>query len=175
MVITIANHCFMKIRYNIPAKSKSARLTVIASVVVLLFVVNDSVSAQENSVSTVSLVTPSIETKSNFVELVSFNAEQTENSKVFLKWSTAVEKNASHFVIQRSENGTTFYDQLVLLAEEGDRNTKVNYHFSDNTSTISTNGAIYYRLKIVTQNGKYSFSQSLKIKVKALQEQMRTL
>jgi hypothetical protein len=111
MVIGIATHSSMRIKYNTTAKSRFARIAVIATIVVFLLLVNGSVSAQENSVSNVSLVSPSIETKSNFVELVYFNAEQTENIKVFLKWSTAVEKNASHFVIQRSEYGTTFYDQ----------------------------------------------------------------
>ena len=176
MVISSANHCFMQIKYNSTAKSRSVRITVIATVAVFFFLINGSVSAQEHSVSNVTLVSPSIEARSNFVAVVSFNAEQTTNNNVLLNWSTTVEKEASHFVLQRSENGTTFYDQIVLFAEEGNRNTRVNYHFSDDMSNTSKkSGPIYYRLKIVTQNGKYSFSQPIKINVKTGQEQMRTL
>ena len=114
-------------------------------------------------------------TKSGSFDLVSFDAEQTDNSKVVLKWTTAAEKNASHFIVQRSENGKSFYDAVVLFADEGNRNTKTNYHFADLTNNSAKTSTVYYRLKMVNQKGRYTYSQPLVITMKMVEGQMRSL
>src|SRR5690606_10919261 len=48
------------------------------------------------------------------VKLSSFTAKK-ENTKAVLNWGTEQEKNVSHFVIERSLNGTDFTDAGLLF------------------------------------------------------------
>jgi hypothetical protein len=85
------------------------------------------------------------------VNLVFFAAECIGEGKE-LKWTTASEKNNSHFVIERSGDGITFTE---IGSVEGTLNSTslVNYTYSDNY-----NGKAYYRLRQVDSNGSYSYS-----------------
>ncbi|MBS1915894.1 MAG: hypothetical protein JST87_06425 [Bacteroidetes bacterium] len=166
----------MKLINKISAKSKALHAVVCICVGLSMILQSDFLVAQINYnnlfVKTVSFVKG---TNSGSFDLVSFDAEQTDNSKVVLKWATAAEKNASHFVLQRSENGKSFYDAVVLFADEGNRNTKTNYRFADLTNISAKTGTVYYRLKMVNQKGKYTYSQPLVIHIKMVEEQMRSL
>jgi hypothetical protein len=50
------------------------------------------------------------------VKLVSFTAMLSSNKKVDLEWVTASEINTSHFVIERSTDGSTFSDAGTVFA-----------------------------------------------------------
>ena len=89
------------------------------------------------------------------VKLIAFNAALI-NKKVSLTWTTAMEKNLSHFVIERSTNGVDFTDAGILFTE-GDSETARSYSFKDAVST-SGNGVLYYRLKMVDLDGKFERS-----------------
>jgi len=88
------------------------------------------------------------------VNLVSFTAA-LNNSKVDLQWSTTSEKNASHFVIEKSIDGKNFTDAGTVIAN-GTTLNKSNYNFQDNTGSYS--GVIYYRLRQVEISGKIEYS-----------------
>lgn len=89
------------------------------------------------------------------VLLKSFTA-QLINNKVDLKWITSTEINASHFVIERSYNGSDFSDIATVFAF-GNTTEEKNYQFADN-SFASDKVVVYYRLRQVDLDGKEDFS-----------------
>mgnify|MGYP001591376967 CR=1 FL=1 len=97
------------------------------------------------------------------VKLASFTATLGKNSKVDLKWTTASEINVSHFVVERSIDGTNYNDAGVVFAY-GNATDKTNYNFSDNVSNIQS-GVVYYRLRSVDLDGKGMYSETRIIKL----------
>ncbi|MEO6612558.1 MAG: T9SS type A sorting domain-containing protein [Chitinophagaceae bacterium] len=91
------------------------------------------------------------------VKLTSFTA-QLNNSKVDLKWVTSTEINASHFVIERSYNGTDFTDIATVMAA-GNSTTEKIYSYSDNTVS-SLYQVAYYRLRQVDIDSKADYSST---------------
>ena len=89
------------------------------------------------------------------VKLTSFNAALI-NKKVSLTWTTAQEKNASHFVIERSTSGVEFTDAGIIFTE-GNSEIARSYSFKDPFST-SGNSILYYRLKMVDLDGQFQRS-----------------
>ena len=89
------------------------------------------------------------------VVLSSFTAKKTSNQAV-LSWSTDIETDVSHFVIEKSLNGKDFTDAGILFTE-GNSDVRKEYHFKDELRNISS-GLVYYRLKIVDLDGKYKQS-----------------
>jgi hypothetical protein len=78
-----------------------------------------------------------------------------------LQWKTANEINVQKFVIQKSIDGINF----TTLGEVTARNGIVNnyYNYADNSILL---GKVYYRLKTVDFNGRYSFSQIVSLNAK---------
>ncbi len=89
------------------------------------------------------------------VKLTSFDAALV-NKKVALTWSTSQEKNASHFVIERSTDGVDFTDAGIIFTD-GNSEISRSYSFKDPGSTYSK-GVLYYRLRIVDLDGQYEYS-----------------
>lgn len=103
------------------------------------------------------------------VELLSFTAT-LNNNKTDLKWTTATEKNVSHFVVEKSLDGKT-YDDAGLVFAYGNTSEKVNYSFSDNNINTSKAGVIYYRLRSVDIDSKAQYSQVRMIRIGKQAEQ----
>jgi hypothetical protein len=82
------------------------------------------------------------------VELVSFNAI-CEEDVVKLNWSTASEKNSSHFDIEKSQDGI---DWILIgsVPAAGNSNEEITYSFQDNTKSYQE----YYRLNQFDFDGK---------------------
>jgi Secretion system C-terminal sorting domain/Leucine rich repeat len=94
------------------------------------------------------------------ITLISFSAKQESNS-VFLQWQTANEANAKEFVIQR-DNGNGFIDVGRISANSI---TIANaYNFTDVTPYIGSN---IYRLKMIDEDGRFTFSNSIRINFEA--------
>jgi hypothetical protein len=96
------------------------------------------------------------------VKLTSFTAI-LNNSKTDLKWITATEINTSHFVIEKSMNGTEFSDAGLVFATGG-MDTRATYTYSDNVNTAQE-GVIYYRLRSVDIDGKNQYSDIRMIRI----------
>ena len=90
------------------------------------------------------------------VKLISFTAQLTSDSKVDLKWSTATEINASHFVIERSFDGQS-YSEIGTVFAIGNSTNIQNYFFTDNLIP-TTKTVIYYRLRQEDVDGKTDYS-----------------
>jgi hypothetical protein len=90
------------------------------------------------------------------VRYTSLTAE-CSNSGVALKWQTAQEMNANRFEVERSSNGNA-WSLLGYLNASGNSNTLRNYSFADNAS----NGAAFYRIVQVDNDGHKTYSAILK-------------
>jgi hypothetical protein len=71
---------------------------------------------------------------------------------VLVRWETASETNSSHFIVQRSVNGTD-YVELGRVEAAGTTSNRNNYSFTDEQVTKKYAGIIYYRLVQVDIDG----------------------
>jgi Secretion system C-terminal sorting domain len=89
------------------------------------------------------------------VEMVSFKASLTNDRQVNLKWETTNEVNASHFIVERSRNGTHF-KEIGTVRSTAAGQTINRYVLLDPKPARGHN---YYRLKQVDKNRAYQYSQ----------------
>jgi type IX secretion system substrate protein len=73
-----------------------------------------------------------------------------------LNWSTSQEHNFNYFLIERSIDGENF-SQVALVFGAGESDRKIDYSYNDK-DLKSRGGVIYYRLKQVDIDGKFSYS-----------------
>jgi hypothetical protein len=93
--------------------------------------------------------------------LSAFNAA-INNNKVSLCWITGMEKDFSHFVIERSTDGEEYKDAALVFAN-GNSTVRQSYSFADAVNT-NAHPVLYYRLRLVSTGGKYSYSATRIIK-----------
>jgi hypothetical protein len=92
------------------------------------------------------------------ITLNAFTAKlENSGSKVDLNWQTTTEINASHFVIQRSTDGTNYTDDAMVFTQEGNSNLTRYYQYTDKLNGLNAT-MIYYRLKMVDMDGDFKYS-----------------
>ncbi|TPE43064.1 LamG-like jellyroll fold domain-containing protein [Pontibacter mangrovi] len=96
-------------------------------------------------------------------ELVRFEGEFA-NGGVLLTWETMAEAGLSHFEVERAPD-TEQFEKLGDVAAAGNSNTPLVYNFTD-IDPLPEAG--YYRLKIVKEDGKYTYSNIIKVENKSL-------
>lgn len=97
------------------------------------------------------------------IELVDFGATLKEQS-VEITWSTASEKNNSHFEVERSQDANN-YAQVAKIPSKavgGNSSQPLNYEAADNDPLSNTS---YYRLKQVDLDGIPFFSKIVSVNV----------
>lgn len=101
------------------------------------------------------------------VKLVSFTAEMGNNNSVLLTWQTAWEDNFSHFEIERTYNDIFTQNWEHVGTINGNENSAAlsNYRFCDDFSQhkAAYGDRIFYRLKQVDLNGRFEYSEIVKI------------
>lgn len=100
------------------------------------------------------------------VKYASFDAAVTDKS-VVLKWVTSMETNNDHFEVERSFTSDFSTIGLVLDAESlvnGNR----TYRFKDNAAALQGKTVVYYRLKQVDANGKFTYSNTLAVRLQPI-------
>lgn len=95
------------------------------------------------------------------VHWLTFIAEAIDNTSARLYWSTAMEKNSSHFVIERNLFGTHF-TEVNRINGKGNSNNISEYNFIDSTITKGTTYA-NYRIKQVDYDGTFEYSEIRKV------------
>lgn len=90
------------------------------------------------------------------VKLISFNAKKDSKGNT-LDWATSMEKNFSHFVVERSTDGRSFNDAAIIFSEENNSNSVNSYTYTDKSDLQAS--IIYYRLKMVDIDSKYEYSE----------------
>jgi hypothetical protein len=93
------------------------------------------------------------------ISLMSFTGAKKASS-VDLNWKTASEINAKEFQVERMDNGGVF-NQIGTVRAFGNTNKLTAYSFVD--FAASKQAIRYYRLKMVDFDGKYKYSNTIKI------------
>lgn len=93
------------------------------------------------------------------IYLVEFSASGN-NASNLLQWKTATEVNSSHFIIQRSSNGTDF-ENIGSITAAGTSNTLRSYSFTDFVPKSFIN---YYRLLMVDKDNSKEYSGMVSVK-----------
>lgn len=89
------------------------------------------------------------------INLIDFSAVALDND-VYIEWTTTKEVNSKEFVIQYSFDGQTFIDVDTVPAG-GFSDHLTDYNF---LHLLNANGGVfYYRIKIVDNTNKYTYSQ----------------
>jgi hypothetical protein len=109
---------------------------------------------RQNTGKRQALITPSASS--------SFSANLKADGKVVLNWTTPAGANNSHFIMQRSSDGSEFNDAALLFATEGSQQTSISYHYSDNIDQVMVK-RIYYRIKMVDAEGKITYTAPLQV------------
>jgi endonuclease I len=91
------------------------------------------------------------------VTVTGFTA-QKNNESVLLKWYATFETNFKKYEIERSTDGWGFYK----IGEVAGRNL-ANYSFTDNN--LPNANTVYYRLKMIDIDGKFSNSKIVSIRI----------
>lgn len=103
------------------------------------------------------------------VEYVSLEAEfSVEERQTELTWTTSMERENSHFEVQRSTDGLKSWEVIGNVDGMGWSDAPVNYRFEDVNPSIA-GGTVYYRLNQVDFDGTSSLSKVLSVKVPGVQ------
>ncbi|MEO7307781.1 MAG: T9SS type A sorting domain-containing protein [Ferruginibacter sp.] len=91
------------------------------------------------------------------VTLVHFKGKK-QGGSILLDWATASEIQVNRFEIERSNDGHTFA-KIGTVTATGYSNTYKSYAFTDDHP--STGAVNYYRLKMIDNDGKYTYSNQV--------------
>jgi hypothetical protein len=95
------------------------------------------------------------------VKLTTFTGRNAGTANI-LNWTTASDKNASHFDVMRSNDGNKF--EVLDRVNAKDNLTGSKYEFTD---TKPFEGRNFYRLNMVDVNGKSAYSDVVVLSVKS--------
>jgi hypothetical protein len=84
------------------------------------------------------------------VELISFQANCTNEKAITISWFTASEHNASHYIIEKSRNGE-IWTELSVVAAAGNSSNITQYETMDYSAVEGIN---YYRLTPFDNDGE---------------------
>ena len=97
------------------------------------------------------------------VSMTSFLATLSSNKQnCLLKWITESETDNAYFEIQRSNDGIHF-EYRGKVSGNGTTSLTKQYDYNDEIKGLFN--VIYYRLKIIDKDGKYSFSKIIALKI----------
>jgi hypothetical protein len=85
------------------------------------------------------------------IELISFQANCSDNNTVDITWSTASEHNTNYFRVDKSRNGTQ-WDVLGTIGAAGNSTFSIDYALTD---AFPTPGINYYRLTQYDNDGVF--------------------
>lgn len=92
------------------------------------------------------------------MEVVGFQAIVQQN-EVLLAWTTMTQNNSSHFVIERSANGTDF-TPIGSVNAAGFSMIRIDYKWADEDPMA---GVGYYRLRQMDMDGSWELSEVLTV------------
>lgn len=96
------------------------------------------------------------------VSLMKFTASLMNANKVKIDWSTSMEINNSHFLVERSSDGKTF---STVAKVAGNGTTSLLHAYSILDDVTNAGNIAYYRLHQIDLDGKSNFSNIIAIKI----------
>lgn len=100
--------------------------------------------------------------------LLAFDGRLTTKKEVALQWSTSQEYNVSHFEIERSNQQANFV-RIGMVKATGSSTANNLYALLD---VAPLGGENYYRLKIVDEDGQYTYSNVIMVNNDDVQTQL---
>jgi hypothetical protein len=94
---------------------------------------------------------------------LNFTASYISDNNVKVSWSTTNEINADYFEVERSTGATGFIGVGQVNADES-LNPVHNYVLNDQLFNVNSD-IVYYRLRIVDKNGKFTYSKTIAVKL----------
>ncbi len=97
------------------------------------------------------------------VTLLDFSATYVSSNNVKVAWTTSEEINAAYYEVERSSDGTNF---IGVAQVDASSSLDPTHFYSVNDQLYNINGNIvYYRLRIVDNDGKYTYSKIIPVKL----------
>lgn len=96
------------------------------------------------------------------LDLVTFTGSLQNDKSTLLKWKTENETNTSHFIIERSSDAVNFTN-IGKVAAAGNNSSALNYSFVDNDAANQQSLVLFYRLKMIDNNGEYKYSNVITV------------
>jgi len=97
------------------------------------------------------------------VTILNFSASSTAVNNVEVSWSTSQEINSSYYVVERSTDASNFVSVGQVSASQSAEEIH-NYNFDDYTGSVNSS-VVYYRLKIVDIDGKFTYSKTVSVRM----------
>lgn len=101
--------------------------------------------------------------------LLSFNAKVITSGNVELKWTSSDEENFNGYEIQRSDNNVRWSPLSFSHAKGNNLATEIVYSYND---MHPLTGKSFYRLKLVSGDGKFKYSEVKTITIQKSIEQI---
>ena len=96
------------------------------------------------------------------VTLTSFTGSNAGNINT-LKWSVSSESNELKYTLERSPDGVNFTEITNIAANNIDNSS---YAYQDNISLLQNAASLFYRIKIVSMDGTFVYSDIVVIRLK---------
>jgi parallel beta-helix repeat protein len=80
-----------------------------------------------------------------------------QRSNVLVSWTTASEKNVSHFEVYASADGRTYKAISSRIRAKGNSNVSASYSFTD-VNALANASVVYYKLKSTDSDGSFEWS-----------------
>ena len=83
-------------------------------------------------------------------------------NSAIIEWNTFSESGSAYFELERSVDGRN-YEVIKMEQGAGASNTVKYYNYTDNNIPVNKQ-VLYYRLKMIEQNGKFEYSKVITLK-----------
>lgn len=107
------------------------------------------------------------------IELLSFTASMKGQTAV-LEWTTNLEIQSDHYVLERSIDGFT-YERFGKVEAAGYSDSPSHYRFDDQQAGHLGQQVLYYRLRQYDQDGAFSISPVVQLQVEQVAKSSSTL
>jgi hypothetical protein len=112
-------------------------------------------TADDNSTSSIQVVNVVPVTLTDFTAVM-------KDCEPVLHWITESEINSDRFEIEKSTSNTTTWQSIAVIPATGHGSSQTNYSFTDTHSDRSAD-KVFYRLKMIDQDGKFKYSKILPV------------
>ncbi len=102
------------------------------------------------------------------VDFLQFSAVQRAHA-IDLDWKIITSEQISHFEVERSEDGSHF-KKIGVVNGGSAKNTATRFSYQDADPDVNSN-ILYYRIKVVSINGVSKYSNTLTVRISALNNQ----
>jgi len=93
------------------------------------------------------------------VTLLNFNGIK-KYPNADLQWQTATENNSDRFEVERRIDQNPQFEKVGTVTAKGQSSQMVTYKFTDK-EVLTKGNQFYYRLKMIDQDGKFSYSNTI--------------